>query len=441
MFTKILLSLLAALIAGVAGLLTAGIVTSAYVDWYHVSSFEGGSGYMVLGLALLGGAGSFLAGLVFALAIAASGRPVFWRASLLSCGAILGLGVAIALVLYLLADFPPTIGGERLRLEVEIRLPASLRTPPVEMGGDPEFILGSVVNHTQRASEYGKLKLDQARMENGRWIVPAEVFLFTSRGLRSIDAKIGERSIAGFVVPLPDHPGREQEQWSGWGPQPPAGSPPWPDTEPSYRFRVQRIPPPPPPETEEEYQARQESAEQATFDAIPPNAPIPVWLPYTSSWQKEQRRTAAIQRITDRKEFVSELGALMLAAEMREAEAALRFVAEIPAPDGSLIPPVTTAGHEIIGRMKTVNATSEEQDPSYEGAADVMIRFSAWMTAARALREKAGGDFIPELREMLELSRVRTDSRAMQHDVRRVASYYLKTWAGVEPLPGDPPPN
>ena len=29
----------------------------------------------------------------------------------------------------------------------------------------------------------------------------------------------------------------------------------------------------------------------------------------------------------------------------------------------------------------------------------------------------------------------------MQQDVRRVASYYLKTWVGVEPLPGDPPPR
>jgi hypothetical protein len=57
------------------------------------------------------------------------------------------------------------------------------------------------------------------------------------------------------------------------------------------------------------------------------------------------------------------------------------------------------------------------------------------------LREKSGGDFIPELKTILELSRVRTDSRGMKFDVCRVASYYLHAWAGVEPLPTDPKPR
>lgn len=69
------------------------------------------------------------------------------------------------------------------------------------------------------------------------------------------------------------------------------------------------------------------------------------------------------------------------------------------------------------------------------------VRFSAWMEAVRALREKAGGDFTPELRPILELSRVRPDSHAMRGDVCRVASYYMKQWANLEPLPGDPPPR
>ncbi len=436
---KILLSLLSVLIAGVVGLLTSGMVASAYVDWYRVSSFEGGSGYLVMGMALLGGVVSVFVGLAVAVFFALSGRPVFWRSVLFSCGPIIALGGLVAGIFYLLADFPPTIGGEELRLEVEIRLPAEWKTHPSEMAGDPEFVLGSVANHTQRTSEYGELKLDRARLESGRWIVPAAVPLFTSRGKRSIDAKIGGRRIAEFIVPLPAHPGPAYEQWSGWGPQPPEGSPPWPDTMSSYRFRVQRIPPPPPPETEAEYQSRKEAEEQAAFDAIPHDGPIAVWLPYTEAWQNEARREIAIQRVVARAGFAGELGAMMRDGDMRTAEAALRFVAN--APTESLTAPVGAAGADIIRRMEKVNVTSVEEDPSYDGAADVMIRFSAWMTAVRALRDKAGGDFIPELRRMLELSRVRTDSMVMQQDVRRVASYHLKTWAGVEPLPGDPPPK
>ena len=87
-----------------------------------------------------------------------------------------------------------------------------------------------------------------------------------------------------------------------------------------------------------------------------------------------------------------------------------------------------------------MNDTPVDQDPSYQGAADVQVRFSAWRVAVQSLRQKRGADFIPELRRILELSRVRTDSRVLQ-DVRRVASYYAKTWGGIEPAPGDPPPR
>ena len=88
-----------------------------------------------------------------------------------------------------------------------------------------------------------------------------------------------------------------------------------------------------------------------------------------------------------------------------------------------------------------MNATTTQQDPSCLGAADVAVRFSAWMVAVRTLREKSGGDFTPELRTILELSRVRNDSIVMRGDVLRVASYYMQQWAGLTPLPTDPNPR
>lgn len=119
----------------------------------------------------------------------------------------------------------------------------------------------------------------------------------------------------------------------------------------------------------------------------------------------------------------------------------MRFIGEVATPDPALVPYVVAGGRDIIDRITSVNNASLEQDPRYEGAADVSIRFSAWMVAVRTLRDKANGDFIPELREMLVLSRVRTDSYVMQQTVRRVASYYMELWAGEPPLPGDPPPR
>jgi hypothetical protein len=60
------------------------------------------------------------------------------------------------------------------------------------------------------------------------------------------------------------------------------------------------------------------------------------------------------------------------------------------------------------------------------------------MVAARALQGKDGVDLTPELRTILELARVRQDSYLMRQDVVRVASYYLRQWAGLAPLPTDP---
>lgn len=435
------LSLLIALITGMVGLLVSGFTANACVDWYHISSREGASGFFVIGLALLGGIASGLIGLIIARVVSAGADPSFGKALAVSLGLVLGIGGLVAVACHGLADIPPTLEGEELRLEVEIRLPLDQKTSPKELKGEPRLELGSVVNQTRRASRTGELKVAQARLEDGRWVLPGEVLLFTSRGQRSLDARIGDDVLAGFLVPVPAHPGQEHEQWSDWGPRPPADSPPWPDTQPSYRFRVQRIPPPPPPPTLEEQAAAKDAAEQAIFDAIPSGAPIQEWLPYTPEWQHERRRSAAMERITSREGYAAELGNLMLGEDVRQAEAALRFIGQLPSPDAALVTAVTAAGRDLVLRCKKVNASTVEEDPHYEGAADLSLRFSAWMVAVRALRERNLGDFLPELGEILELSRVRTDSQAMQQDVRRVASYYLKTWVGVEPLPGDPPPR
>lgn len=434
-----LLSLLVSLLCGAVALLTSGVVAALYAEWYDVSTREGCAGFFVVGLALAGGVAGCIFGLVLAQILGTEDARGFLKAAGVSCATVLGVGAAAALAFFLCADFPPKLHGDELVLEVEFRLPEGQTLAASGFGEETAFLLGSVAGGTRRATRNGGLKLDQAREEAGRWIVPAEVFLFTSRGDRMIEVRSGDAVRCAFRVPLPAHPGPDNEAWSGWLPQPPPGSPPWPETEASFRFRIRRLPPPPPPPTAEESAALREQEEQATFEAIPADAPITAFLPYTPSWQDATRREAAITRITERPEFASELGRLMVSSDNREAEAAMRFVGEMPSPDPALIPAVQAAGGDVIGRMQKFNASTVEQDPSYEGAADVSIRFSAWMVAVRALGDPA--DFLPQLAEILKLSRVRTDSYVMQQDVRRVASYYMKEWAGVEPLPGDPPPR
>ncbi|MCP5558984.1 MAG: hypothetical protein H7A55_14665 [Verrucomicrobiaceae bacterium] len=425
------------ILTGIIGLLTSGLVTDCYLVWYHRPN-DVGSSFLVVGMALLGGLLASILGVIVARVMGPGGWKVFGSSS----GLVLAVNGLIATALYLGADIPPTIGGQSLRLEMEIRLPLGHAKPL----GKGEFILASAVDGVQKNSQSGELRVDAVRLEDDRWIVPAEAKLFSSRGMRITAATIGDEDIGGFVVPLPKHPGEAYERWSEWYPQSRPGDPPWPNTKSSFRIRVARIPPPSPPPTAQEWAAQRKAMEQAKFDLIPADAPISDLIPYTEPHIAEKRRIGALKRIISRPALVRELSSLMLTdgpydEAAREAAAALHLIGRLDPPSADLIPGVLAAGRDIVARIRKFNASTPEQDPNYEAAADVDIRFNGWMDAVRNLRAKAGGNFLPELREILELSRVRPDSQAMQGDIRRVASYYMKLWGGVEPLPSDPPPR
>jgi len=233
-------SIVIALLTGALGLFSAGLIMNACVKWYRISSFEGASGYAVVFTALLGGVAGLVIGLVTARFVAAGGSPGFLKGLACSWGIVLGLAGLATLLSWTLADIPPKIDGQELDLVVEIRLPVGVTNSPAAGTGESYLTLGSSVRHKQRKSQRGVLKVAEARVEGGRWIVPGEVHLFTMRGQRSLGLMLNGESLAGFVVPLPARPGREYEQWSDWGPRPPAPYPPWPDTRPSYRFCVRR---------------------------------------------------------------------------------------------------------------------------------------------------------------------------------------------------------
>lgn len=424
----------------VLGLLGGGFIGSLCVRWYRISSFEGGSGYFVIGIALLGAIVGLITGLVTAGVLHPQNGSGYMKTFGASVGVLAGLALIITGLCWSLADIPPEIDGRPLTLELEVRLPVAVKDSPAAGAGESSVTLRSVVNHVGRGQQDGTLRPKDARLENGRWIVPGEVEVFTMRGVRSLDIKLNGEEIQGFIVPLPARPGREFLEWSDWGPRPPVPQPPWPDTKPSYRFRVQKIPEPPPGPTSEEIAEKQAAEENAAFEAVPTESPISEWFPYTRYGAREDRRAIAIAKMTAKPTFLAEMQQLMHSEDPRLAEEALRLIEHLPKHPPELLASVAAAGRDIAERIRKVNTTTVEQDPSYEGAADVSIRFSAWRVAAATLRERAGGDFTPELKAILELSRVRTDSISMR-DVCRVASYYMKQWAGVEPLPTDPKPR
>ena len=102
-----LASIVIALLSGIFALFGAGTVASLVVDWYNISSFEGGSGYFVIGMALLGLLAGLVLGLVIARVVAARPKPSFLKGLGTSCGAIALILAVIAGGSRLLADVPP----------------------------------------------------------------------------------------------------------------------------------------------------------------------------------------------------------------------------------------------------------------------------------------------------------------------------------------------
>lgn len=233
-------SLFIGLLSAIAGLLVAGLVASLCVDWYRISSFEGGSGYFVIFTALFGGIAGGALGVVVARVIAGSPTPGFLKALGLALGIILVIGGGVAAVARLLADIPPEIDGDTLFVEAELKWPAADTTSPGSYPGQGFVRFGTgTMGHVIRKSETGPLFVDQARREDGRWIVRGAAPIFTTRGDRILDIGFGDKVLGGFIIPLPARPGRKDLEWSEWMPRARPGAPPLPDQF-TVRYRALR---------------------------------------------------------------------------------------------------------------------------------------------------------------------------------------------------------
>jgi hypothetical protein len=221
-----------ALLAGAVGMVTAGFIANQAVTWYRISSFEGYSGYFVVFMGLCGLVAGFVIGVVAARMVTGG----FLAALAAALGIVLGIALLVGGPARLFADVPPRIGGDTLLLALEYRWPAAQVAAPSAGEHEPHVRLGSVNGSIERKGAVGPLWLEDSRFEDGRWVSPAAVAVFTERGKRVVAFIVDDSIIAGALVPLPRRPRRKHLEWSDWRP---AHSPDTPDGA-SYRFRVHR---------------------------------------------------------------------------------------------------------------------------------------------------------------------------------------------------------
>ena len=226
----------AMLTAVVSGVLC-GIVASLGVDWYKVSSFEGKSGYVVISIILAGLLGGLLLGGVIAGVFASSASAGFGKALGYSLLILMVGAIVITGALRAMADIPPTLNGEELMLLVEVRWPVSQQTSPA---ADPivrTLELDILSGNVRRLSRQGPLWMEDARREDGQWIVPGAVELFTNRGTRVIKVSPTIPGALGQTLPMNGSPGTHDLQWSAWLPRVTGAGGPT-DIGMSYRFKV-----------------------------------------------------------------------------------------------------------------------------------------------------------------------------------------------------------
>jgi hypothetical protein len=100
-------SFLISFLSGVLGLFAGAAVGLLFVKWHRVSGFEGGSGYFMISIALLGGLASLVIGLLIARLGAADASRGFFRTLATAWGSVLGIALFAIVLCRLGADAAP----------------------------------------------------------------------------------------------------------------------------------------------------------------------------------------------------------------------------------------------------------------------------------------------------------------------------------------------
>lgn len=396
-------SFLVAVLTSVVAAVAAGLVAGGCVDWYRIPAREGEAGYFFISIVLLGGLAGFVGGLILSRFAGGVGSAGFFKGLGICSGAMLALAGIAATIAWSLADIPPTIGGQELDLLVEVRLPKGAVPPPANSETKAYVFFESLgaLGKAPRASQSGDLKVAKARQEDGRWIVPGSVPIFTTRGRRVVTFQLGEGRATGFQVPFPGHPGARYGQWSNWLPASAGPGKPWPDTEMSYRFRVQ------PQKTYAEIAAEVDRE----IAALGPDTPLEVWFGYFTNGAEAQRDNTIAKAVGERP---ADLVKFLRSPESKRYLPALYAVELRETIDPQVAQAVREIAGEIEAELRRLNTLSPQDGEFRSLRDDISLRFGAWMNAWPHVCRAGNLECRAPVETILNLAAVQKDDGSMQ---------------------------
>lgn len=427
---KWLSSILVGIVAAPLATIIVGTAANSWANWLRISPREGAAGYWVVLMALLGGLIALFVGISIARGWLLS-TPNFWSALGTALGGITALTLVITAIIWLATDHPPRIDGRRLELAVEVRFPAGATIESLQ-AAPPYVTIMRVAAGDSRGSGYFDFK--SAREVDGHVVVPITLDLSTSVKEKKLHVGFPEKNVF-FPINVGSKPAPKDLEWTDWIVAE------TPETAFAARYKVVVEPPPAPVLTQEQQDAEIEAQKAAEMRALATDAPLAQWLVYMRYGVSQTRIDAAVAAIRARPNWVTEMAHEMLDGEYESSRDALRAVQHFKPPPAELVPGVAAVGDEIAATLLELEKTPPESDQYQAFVAGISTRFSAWNDATRALQEANVGDFTPQLKAIIEPARRLQDNHAIRIDVVRVASFYLNKWAGIAPLPTDPPPR
>ncbi len=207
-------------VTAIVGALFGGWMATLAITWQKIPSREGASGYFVFYCGILAAVSGMIVGLVVSRWLAQAGDVPMARALAVATLTHVALIGVLGGVTRLLSHVPPTFEGEKLLLAVELSWPEA-QAPQMPSGDAPPHLALAIGGATTASdSRPGMLWADDARRENGRYILPGVVEIWTERKARLLTVNTGTvgTDAATFEVPLPRRPGSAQRAWSEWLP-------------------------------------------------------------------------------------------------------------------------------------------------------------------------------------------------------------------------------
>lgn len=395
-----LLTILVGLITAAACGAAACYLGTLCVEWYSISSFEGGSGYFVAFLTLFGIVIGLILGIVTSRVVAGGASPGFLRAQGISLGEVVSLFCVIALFCRLGGTVAPPSMAKQLDLEVELKCPRGVVPTERPDRNYSNCLLTPLGSGNKRLdSRGGEMLWKQASESGGQWTVPCRVSLFSDRSMRTVRMLMDTSTDIEFMLPMPAKPGKEYLEWSTWRSDRFLEEKDKPITGYSYRFRVRRA---------SEIRREAEAAAQAehekkmqAFAALTPGSPLDEWVSFGVDDTVDKHRIAQV--LVTR---IAELPALFRSSDpehLRGLTIVLSTVQTLPA---SATEPLRQTATVLTERLRAIPAPISDRDNTLLG--QLRGVYWTWHQLAGNVQDHTMADFHGSMRALLAVAEARS---------------------------------